>query len=214
MSAGRLPPTDRDPDEVRRLAEEILSDPRYDEPPTPLMERFWGWVADRIGDLLDLLASGGGGGLLAWAVLLLALAVAAFAVWRAVRRWPRSARGGEDGVSAMVELTRSPAAWRAEAERLEEQGRWAEGLLCRYRALVGELVADGAIPEAPGRTAREHVADVRVARPAGAAAFAEATDLFESVWYGAAPSGPAEAERLAALERAVLDPSATAGAAR
>jgi hypothetical protein len=35
MTAGRLPPTDRDPDEVRRLAEEILADPRYDEPPTP-----------------------------------------------------------------------------------------------------------------------------------------------------------------------------------
>jgi hypothetical protein len=214
MSAGRLPPTDRDPDEVRRLAEEILSDSRYDEPPTPLMERFWGWVADRIADLLELLASGGGGGLLAWAVLVLALAVVAFAVWRAVRAWPRATRGQEADVAAMVELTRTPAAWRAEAERLEGEGRWAEGLLCRYRALVGELVADGAIPEAPGRTAREYVGDVRAARPAGADAFAEATDLFEAVWYGAAPSGPAEAEQLTALERAVLVPAAGAGALR
>jgi hypothetical protein len=214
MSVDRLPPTDRDPDEVRRLAEEILSDPRYDEPPTPLMERFWGWVADRIAELLELLASGGGGGLLAWAILLLALAVVAFAVWRAVRAWPRSARAREEGVASMVELTRSPAAWRDEAERLEAEGRWAEGLLCRYRALVGELVADGAIPDAPGRTAREYVADVRGARPAGADAFAEATDLFESVWYGAAPSGPAEAQRLSALERAVLSPRAREGAGR
>lgn len=214
MSSGRLPPTDRDPEEVRRLAEEILSDPRYDEPPTPLWERFWEWVADRIAELLDLLASGGGGGLLAWAVLLVALAVVAFAVWRAARAWPRSARTRDDGVSAMVELTRTPAAWRSEAQRLEGQGRWAEGLLCRYRALVGELVADGAIPEAPGRTAREYVGDVRATRPAGADAFAEATDLFESVWYGAAPSGPTEAERLAALERAVLSPAARAGAGR
>ena len=105
----------------------------------------------------------------------------------------------------MVELTRRPDEWRAEAARLEAEGRWAEGLRCRYRALVAELVARGAIAELPGRTAGEYVRDVSASLPQAAPSFAAATELFEAVWYGGAETGAAEAARFAELEARTLN---------
>jgi hypothetical protein len=201
--AGQLPPTDRDPAEVQRLAGEILDHPRYAEPPTPLLDRFWGWVADRIADLFALLTEGGGGTVLAWVLLAVAVAVTALVVVRALGRITRPV-GAPEPAHVMVELTRTPAQWRAEAARLAGEGRFAEALACRYRALVGELVARGAIPDAPGRTAREYVGDVAVTRPAAVGAFTTATDDFEATWYGAEPAGPVELDRMAELERSVL----------
>jgi hypothetical protein len=200
---GQLPPTDRDPTEVERLAGEILDHPRYAEPPTPLLDRFWGWVADRVADLFALLTEGGGGTVLAWLLLAVAAAVTALVVVRALGRVARPG-GGSEPADVMVELTRTPAQWRAEAARLAGEGRFAEALVCRYRALVGELVARGAIPDAPGRTAREYVDDVAATRPAAVGAFTAATDDFEATWYGAEPAGPSELDRMAELEREVL----------
>lgn len=201
--AGQLPPTDRDPTEVQRLAEEILDHPRYAEPPTPLLDRFWGWVADRIADLFALLTEGGGGTVLAWVLLAVAVAATALVIVRAMGRIPRPGDRREPA-DVMVELTRTPAQWRSEADRLAGDGRFAEALACRYRAVVGELVARGAIPDAPGRTAREYVGDVAVTLPAAVGAFTAATDDFEATWYGAAPAGPAELDRMAEHEREVL----------
>jgi hypothetical protein len=205
VTVGDLPPSDRDPDGVGRIAREILAHPRYDEPPTPLLERFWSWVGERIAALLELLGTAGGGGqVIAWVVLVAAVVVVTLVVVRAVRRWSRTAPARAWAPDGVLELARSPAQWRQDAAQHEAEGRFAEAVLCRYRALVGELVADGAIPQSPGRTAREYVADVRTSRPAGADAFEEATNLFEGVWYGAAPAGAEQSATMADLERAVL----------
>jgi hypothetical protein len=104
----------------------------------------------------------------------------------------------------MVELTRSAKEWRAEAERLEGEGRWAEGLRSRHRALVADLVRRGAIPEQAGRTAGEYVRDVATTLPDATVPLAAATELFEAAWYGGADTGPAEAARFAALDAQVL----------
>ncbi len=100
----------------------------------------------------------------------------------------------------MVELTRSAKEWRADAERLEAEGRWAEGLRCRHRALVADLVRRGAIPEQAGRTAGEYVRDVARSLPDATPALAAATELFEAAWYGGATTGAAEAARFAELD--------------
>ena len=198
-----LPPSEHDPSAVRDLADEILSQARYDRPPKSIPERVMEWVGEVLANALESLVGGGGGAWVAWLILLGALGAVVYLLVRFGRvHVPALPDGGEPEV--MVELTRSAREWRSLAEDHEAAGRWAEGLRCRYRSLVAELVRQGAIPEQAGRTAGEYVRDVARERPDVAAPFAAATELFEVVWYGGATTGAAEAERFARLDAQVL----------
>ena len=198
-----LPPSPRDPDTVREAAERILAEGRYDRPPEPIVDRILGWFGDRIGDALGTLVAGGGGAVVAWVVLAAAVAGVIYLIVRHGRVGTlRPVRATPP--ATMVELTRSATQWREEAAALEAAGRWREGLRCRHRALVADLVRAGAIPEQAGRTAGEYVRDVARVRPDAAVAMAAATELFEAAWYGGAASGPEEAERFAGHEAQVL----------
>ncbi|MGE3619015.1 MAG: DUF4129 domain-containing protein [Acidimicrobiia bacterium] len=211
MSWARALAPGHDPDAVRDAAERILADDRYDPPSRSILDRVLGWVAERLEGLFSVLAGGGGwlSQLLAWALLGAAAAVIAYVVARNARLGPIRAPRAERP-EVMVETTRTPEEWLAEAAALEADGRWAEGLRCRHRALVGELVRRGVIPEQAGRTTGEHVGDVRRGLPEAAPAFAAATELFEAVWYGGATAGPAEADRFAGLADRVRVPRAAA----
>lgn len=198
-----LPPPVHDPQQVRDAADAILANPRYDVPPESLPDRIIGWFSEQIGKILGSFVGSGAGTLVAWAVVVLAVAAVAYLVVR-YGRVGRISVPRPPQPEAMVELSRRPAEWRAEAEALETAGRWREGLRCRHRALVAELVAVGTIPDRAGRTAGEYVRDVARATPAAGASMAAATELFEAAWYGGATTGAAEAARFAELERAVL----------
>jgi hypothetical protein len=199
-----LPPSAQDPGTVRDLADQILAQARYDRPPESIPERVMGWIGDQLAKLLGTLVGGGSGGTaLAWVILLVALGAIAYLLVRHGRvTLPKTA--DDDEAAVMVELTRSAAAWREEAVRLEAEGRWAEGLRCRHRGLIADLVRRGVIPEQAGRTAGEYVRDVAVGLPEAAAPLAAATELFEAAWYGGATTGAAEAERFEALDARVL----------
>lgn len=199
----QLPPSAHDPSEVRDLADRILAEPRFDRPEPSLAERVQSWFAERVGDLLGQLVGTGAATVLAWAVVLGAVAAIAYLVIRHGRTvrtgWP-----GHAAAKVMVELSRSAAEWLAEAAALEASGRWAEGLRCRHRALVAQLVRRGVIPELPGRTAWEHQRDVAKQLPHVAPEMATATEIFERAWYGHFETGPAEAARFQELAEAVL----------
>jgi hypothetical protein len=198
-----LPPSTQDPAAVRDLADQILSEARYDRPAPSLPERVLDWIGDQLGRAFGALVSGGGGTVLAWIIVAAAIGGVVYLLVRHGRvTLPALSEPGEPEV--MVELTRSAAEWRSEAERLEGEGRWAEGLRSRHRALVADLVRRGAIPEQAGRTAGEYVRDVAVTLPDATVPLAAATELFEAAWYGGADTGPAEAARFAALDAQVL----------
>ena len=198
-----LPPSSHDPQAVRDLAESILASPRYDRPSKSIPDRILEWFGEQLGKVLGSLVGSGAGALVAW---LFVLGMVALVVYLIVRfgRLRRPPRPSDRPSRVMVELTRSPREWRAEAEAMEAQGRWKEGLRCRHRALIAELVGRGAIPDQAGRTAREYVADVAVSLPDAAPAFASATEIFEGAWYGAVSTGPDEAVRFQALDAEVL----------
>ena len=198
-----LPPSDHDPAAVRDLADQILAQARYDRPPEPLPDRIMGWIGDQLARAFGSLVSGGGGTVLAWVILAAAVGGVVYLLVRH-GRVSLPARMPPDEAHVMVELTRSAEEWRAEAARLEAAGRWPEGLRCRHRALVADLVRRGAIPEQPGRTAGEYVRDIAGSLPEASASFAAATELFEAAWYGGASTGAAEAARFADLEARVL----------
>lgn len=205
-----LPTPGNDPDKVRDMAKEILSRPEYQEPPKSLWDRVYEWFVDVLSRLFDGLGFGGGAlgafvsylvlavllGLLAWLVVW----VARSGAWGAGRRPDREG----DPVILAADAYRSAKDWLAEAQRHEAAGRWSEGLLCRYRALVVQLVERDVIAELVGRTAGEYVADVRQRDPARAPSFAAATELFEAAWYGGATTGAEERDRFVTLSEQVL----------
>lgn len=198
-----LPPSDHDPERVRELADDILAHARYDDAGPSLPDRILGWLGDRLADLIERLVGGDSGALWAWVILLGAAAAVVYLLARYGRiTVPGIAPGHEPEV--MVELSRTAAEWRAEADRLEADGRWREALRCRYRALVADLVRRGTIPEQAGRTAGEYVRDVLAREPDVAPAFAAATELFEAVWYGGADAGPGDGQRFRDLDARVL----------
>jgi hypothetical protein len=213
------PEPEHDPEDVRRTAEEILSRPEYGDTSDSLMDR----INRALEDLLDgLFGSGGQGGtqvpsFVSWLLLgVLVALVVGLVVW-AVRSggWGRRPRSDvEEPVILSADEHRSADAWRAEAERHEAEGRWREGLLCRYRALVIELVRAGVVPEVPGRTAGEYLTDVSSGRPEASPPFADATELFEAAWYGGVETGPSERDRFASLAEATLDRVRSAGASK
>jgi hypothetical protein len=198
-----LPPSQHDPARVRELADQILDDARYDQPEPSIPDRIMEWLGEQLTRLLEGLVGGGGGAVVAWAILLGALGAVAYLLVRHGRiTMPTTAR--DPDAEVMVELTRTAGEWRDEAAALEAQGRWAEALRCRHRALVSDLVRRGVVADMAGRTAGECARDVAARQPEVAAPFAAATELFEAVWYGGAVAGPAEVERFRDLEAQVL----------
>jgi uncharacterized protein DUF4129 len=214
---GLLDPPDpqHDPEDVRQLADEILARARYREPPRSTLERIQDAVGDFFSDVGSAVGFGGGGaGWLSWLVLLaLAGLLGVLVVW-AVRNGGWRRRGprarGDDAVVVDTEEGRPARGWLREADAHEAAGRWREGLLCRYRALVTGLVEADLIPATPGRTAGEYVRDVRAQlgpESPPTAAFTAATDLFETAWYGGVETGPSERDEFERLAGRVLEAS-------
>ena len=200
-----LPPSEHDPESIRDLADQVLTQARYDEPAKSIPERIMDWLGEQLGRLIDALAGGGGrfAALIAWTILLGAIGAVVYLLAR-YGRVTLPAAPADPEPEVMVELTRTAREWRAEADALEAQGRWAEGLRCRHRALVADLVRRGVIADQAGRTAGEYARDVAARQPDVAASFAAATELFEAVWYGGADTGAAEAQRFRDLDASVL----------
>jgi hypothetical protein len=178
---------------VRRAADEILSRPEFQEPPRSLYQRVLDWIGDRISDALGALLGGGAGAIVAWLLLVAVVVALGVLVARAVQRDRRVRSAGGPDVQVAVDDRRPAAAWDAEADRFEAEGRWRDALRCRYRSLVASLARRGVVEEVPGRTAGEYRVLVGRARPEVAAPFAGATDLFERAWYGGDESGPDDA---------------------
>jgi hypothetical protein len=196
------PPPPWTGDEAREAADEILRDGRYRTPSPTLIERVLTWIGDRLGDVFGDLFAGGAADVLGWLLIAAALGLVVFFALRftGTVQVDRRVRDAE----VMVELTRSPTEWRAEAARLEDDGRHKEALRCLYRALVADLVGRDLIPEIPGRTAGEYVRDVAAGAPDLSSAFAAATELFELAWYAGMPTGAPECARFRELDARVL----------
>ena len=198
-----LPPSVHDPQGVRDLADQILADRRYERPPKSVPDRILDWFLEQIDSVLGSLVGSGAGTVIAWAVVIGVVALITYLIVR-YGRVGGLERPAAPSARMMVELTRTPGEWLAEAASLEAVGRWREALRCRHRALIGELVRQGAIPDRAGRTAREYVRDVAVSRVAVLEDFVAATDLFERVWYGHLPTAREECARFQELSDGVL----------
>ena len=197
-----LPPPEPPPEGVRDAADEIVSRPEFQEPPRSLYDRFLDAVAEWLGEALEAIAGGGRGTVIA---LLVLAVVAAAVIYLVVRSLRTAGRGtAQEAEVAVVETRRPAAEWEAEAVACEARGDWRGALRCRYRALIATLSRAGVVEEVPGRTSGEYRAAFVAVRPAKAAPFGAATDLFERAWYGNEPAGPDESAAFRQLVGAVV----------
>jgi hypothetical protein len=173
------PPITRDgarTDANRELGKAIYH--RYDDPwPVRVFNAGQHWI-QRLFDEVGKHSPGGGAGaasiLVALAVLLLVL------------RWRLGPISRTAGLSRPIlgDAETTAADYRFEAASAAADGRWADAIVARMRALARGLEESGAIPERAGRTAAELAAEVAIDRPQAAALVGRATRVFDEVVYG------------------------------
>jgi hypothetical protein len=203
-----LPPSEQDPEEVRRAAERILDGPDYRQRSPSLLERGVDWVLDRIGDVFEAVVGvvGGGGAGSVVALVLAALVVGLLAWvlrhadWATLRRGPRD----DEAPVTVFERGLDIGELRRRAAAAETSGDRREALRLWFAVLVAELARRGVVDGAPGRTVGEYRSEVSVALPAAAAGFRSAADLFEGVWYGDRPVDADASARMRALTEEVV----------
>lgn len=210
-ASGTDDPVDQDPDDIRDLACELTERDRVCRPAEPPRPREPGSGGGDIG-WLNLLT------LLLWLLVFAAVAGLLYLLVNAVLArtgWGRRAAdasaddadeidGAEPIGPVVVDRSREPVNWRAEAEQHRRAGRFRDALRCRYRALVGDLARGGLVDEIPGRTTGEERAQLRRVRPTANAPFSAAADLFDGAWYGHLPVDEADDDAFQRLERDVL----------
>ncbi|HEY6532045.1 MAG TPA: DUF4129 domain-containing protein [Acidimicrobiales bacterium] len=194
-----------DADEARRVAEQILSGPEYQEPSTPWWQEVLEWIDELYQRVIGTLGGSGGGSVLGWIIVVVvgaaAIAVVVLAI-RTLRRSPRRERSETEPESRR--RRREPRVdWNEEAERLEAEGRWRDGMRARYRALVAVLSNRHVVDPAAARTTGEHRQEVGASAPVAADDFSSAAELFDRAWYGGRDTGPEEAARFGELARTV-----------
>ena len=212
-----LPPPDPRSADVagaREAARRIVAREEFKPPAENPIRRALNWLGDKLGKLIEKLLSafggGGGGSLVAWVILAL---VVAGIVWLIVLRIRRGPVVTVAARHVVIDRSREPSDWRAEADEHARHGRFRDALRCRYRALVGDLARRGLLDEIPGRTTGEERGQLRTTAPVAAPEFTDAIDLFDRAWYGDEPTGAGEDDRFRSLADSVMA-KATAGDTR
>ncbi|MGN9912066.1 DUF4129 domain-containing protein [Phytohabitans sp. LJ34] len=91
------------------------------------------------------------------------------------------------------------AAFVSLADRLAAQGRYAEAVRERLRAMVRELVDRQVVEHRPGWTVSELAGAAGRARPVVDAPLRAAGGVFSEVWYGERPAGAQHDQRMREL---------------
>ncbi|HEU5151075.1 MAG TPA: DUF4129 domain-containing protein [Iamia sp.] len=199
---------DRDPEETRERAEEILRGDEYQAPDPgdrSVLDRVRDWIADRI-PRIDGPGDGTGSRVFGYVVFGLVLVGGIAAVAYVLARTQGTRRPAVEPTDAEVDVTplRTPTEWDAEAERCVRAGDHRGAVRARFRALTTALAERDLVADTPGRTAGELRDDVAERAPTLTPAFGAAADLFERVWFGGDPVGPEESAAAHDLARTAL----------
>lgn len=205
MTAVLLATTDAD--ELRRQADEIVRRPEFRQESPSIVERVLDWLFEQLGDLIGPVADSGGGYLIGYLVLILALAAIAFLLWRVLPRGRLLPQRDSFTVITDTVVRRSRAEWLAEAERAEVGGEWDEAVHARYHAIATGLADGDQLPSDPSTTSGERRSAFTNPphEPGRVATFGEATETYEHVRFGGRPAVQPDSRRLADADRSLLD---------
>jgi Domain of unknown function (DUF4129) len=178
-------PVDLDRAAAARAAREELAKQIYREDGPSLTEQLLRWVFHYINAVLDRAAGvspGGYVGLVGVVIVVLAIVVALRLGVGPMRR------SSTTETALFVGSARTAAEHRAAADAHAAEGRWAEAVRDRLRAIITGLEERTLLEPRPGRTADEAAADAGVVVPECAADLRAAARVFDDIWYGARPA--------------------------
>src|SRR3954452_4596057 len=156
-------------------------------------------VVREIRELLERASSatpGGAFGLLALVLLIVVLAAVL------LRLGPLRRVQSEPG-ALDVPGSVTAAGLRSQAEAFAADGRWAEAIRARLRAMVRLLEERTLLEPRPGRTAREVADDAGAALPDQRPALQHAASVFGEVWYGHRDATDGDYAEMVALDEAL-----------
>ncbi|WP_233508433.1 DUF4129 domain-containing protein [Spongiactinospora gelatinilytica] len=171
---------------AERAARELVSGDYQREPFIDMIVRH---VRQFLGDLADSL--GGDGDTVPLSAIGLALVLAALVgllVWSSRRATRARAAAAPEGIFGERVLT--AAEHRAAAERHAADGRHAEAVRERLRAIARDLEERAVLDPRPGRTAAELAEEAGRALPGFTAGLRAAARAFDDVTYGQLPGTP------------------------
>jgi hypothetical protein len=147
-----------------------------------LLDKVIGWLDDRLSDAANLVPGG------IWGLLALVVALAgavALVLWKTGPLRRTAAPGGAD-----LELSSAFDAdeHRRRADAFGLEGRYAEAVRERMRAIVRELEDRGVLEPRPGRTTAEIAREAGRVVPAVAGDLRTAARVFDEIWYGGRPA--------------------------
>ena len=170
-----------DREAAQDLARRELGKPEYRADDPSIVERIGQWVLDRFDDVLggaEGVAPGGAVGLLVIVALVVLVVVAVLVRVGGVRR------GSTSAPVLLGDTVLTADEHRALAERAAADGRFADAVRERLRAVARDLESRGVIDARPGRTAEELVRDTARALPDVGRDLADAARVFSDIWYG------------------------------
>jgi hypothetical protein len=179
-----MDPLDPSDDEARRLLEQELQKPEYqnNSPLAALVERILTEISDRLATAR--LASLNSTAL----AIGVALALIALFLWL-VSRIRRSQRSEKKRASTPVGLPSLNAQelW-LQAQAAFQAEQFEEAILYGFRGAVAQRIETGALPELPGMTAFEAAEALADLEPARASEVRHAGVIFDQVRYGDEPA--------------------------
>ena len=196
LAAGEQPGRD----EARELARVELQRREYAAAKPPLLTRIVNYLLEKVNELINQAGQhlpGGTKSLVLLVILLLALITVLV-----VRLRPTSTSRSPDGGFDMGRLLSAPEHRRL-AEEAVAQGRYAEAVRERLRAVVRELEARGVLDSRPGRTAGEVARDAGAVVPRLTGPLQHAALTFDQIWYGQRVADAAAYAELVEVDRVV-----------
>ncbi|MFF5209356.1 DUF4129 domain-containing protein [Streptosporangium sp. NPDC000396] len=205
-------PIDLGRDEAQREAARELLKAEYAK--ESLVDRAMRALNQFLGDLLDPESVGVVGSVAARIVLVAIVIAVVGAVAVIALRTTRGGTARQEGIFG--DRRRTAAEHRDTAERLAAEGRWAEAIRERLRAVARDLEDRVIVDSTPGRTADELATEAGRALPGFAAELTAAAKVFDDVTYGEVPGTSDAYEVLRSLDerlrtaRPALTPAAKA----
>lgn len=193
------PPIDIGRDDARKLAQDELAKPEYQQLQPSLWQRFTSWLSDHLNRLIDSSHHGLNG---LWAGLLLAIIIIGV-VLLVLRALGKPVRSRYSSAQVFGDTAMTAASHRSLADGHAAAGRWDDAVIERMRAVVRELEERGYIDARPGRTADEAANDAGRVLAALAADLRAGARTFDDVCYGKLPAGSQNDAELRALDNAV-----------
>ncbi len=193
---------------ARELARQELRRAEYRAAQPSLLRRLLSAVGRFLDGALNAAAGAAPGGVLG--VLALVLLFVGFVAVVLTRLGPLARARSGDGALFDGRRRLTAAQHRSLAEQAADEGRFADAIRERLRAVVRDLEARGVLDDRPGRTAGEVARDGGRALPGAADQLLRGAVVFDETWYGGRPADAdgyavlVEVDTLVSAARAVL----------